>query len=165
MEKEDFKLRIKKIFNSSFFKLFLIFIVFLLVSAVSFRAGVDFGFRKSNFGRDWGDNYSRNFGMQKPDRMMSFADNMINQMPNPNGAIGKIIKIEEGSVVVMDEKDQTEKIILIDDDTEVRFMREKVEYNNLRIDDFIVVLGNPGAQGQIKARLIRLMPFPAEMPR
>jgi hypothetical protein len=90
---------------------------------------------------------------------------MINQMPNPNGAIGKIIKIEEGSVIVMDEKDQTEKIILIDDDTEVRFMREKVEYNNLRIDDFIVVLGNPGAQGQIEARLIRLMPFPAEMPR
>lgn len=163
MEKENLKIGFKKIFNSNFFKLFLAFIVFLLISAVSFRAGVNFGFKKSDFNCNWGDNYSRNFGMPMQGRMMEFEDRM-ERMPNPNGAIGKIIKINDSSIVVMDDKDKTEKIILVNDMTEIRFMKEEIEKNNLKIDDFVVILGGPNSQGQIEARLIRLIPFPADMP-
>jgi hypothetical protein len=56
------------------------------------------------------------------------------------------------------DNDGTEKIVLIKDDTSIRSMRDDISKDRLKVDDFIVVIGSPNAQGQIEAKLIRLMP-------
>ena len=124
----------------------------VLVALLIFYAGVNVGFYKASFGRDWGENYERNFGFG-PDIPILGKDNF----PNANGAIGKIIKVELPTVIVED-KDGTEKVVSIDSNTNIEKMTEQITVNDLKVDDFVVVIGTPDAQGQIEAKFIRVMP-------
>lgn len=142
-----------KVFESKILVGILYGIGIVIVLTLIFSMGVSVGFHKASFGRAWGDNYERNFGMM-PDRPMFGGDNF----PNAHGAAGKIIKIELPTIIVQD-KDNTEKVVLIKDDTQIQKIREQATKNDLKIDDFIVVIGTPNEQGQIEAKFIRVMPI------
>lgn len=147
---------IKKFLESNIsFKIFNL-IGIIIVVLIIFSIGVSVGFRKASFGRAWGENYERNFGM-RPDRQMFGKDNF----PNAHGAIGKIIKIELPTIIVQD-KGNTEKVILIKDDTQIQKMKSVATENELKIDDFVIIIGNPNEEGQIEAKLIRIMPIPPQ---
>ena len=152
------KEEIKKVFESKVAFRVLVVIGIVLVSILIFSAGVTVGFRKASFGRAWGENYARNFGMM-PDRPFLGQDNF----PNANGAIGKIIKITLPTIIVQD-KDNTEKVISIKDDTKIQKMMSVVKASDLAVDDFVVIIGSPNAQGQIEAKLIRIMPAGMPVP-
>jgi hypothetical protein len=117
-----------------------------------FYAGVTIGFYKASFGHAWGENYERNFGMMSDRPMLN-----ENNFPNANGAIGKIIKIELPTLIV-EGRDNTEKVILIKKDTQIQEIRKLITTNDLKVDDFVVVIGAPNEQGQIEAKFIRVMP-------
>lgn len=149
---------IKKIFESKTLVGFIYGIGAIIIIILIFSAGMSVGFRKASFGKAWGENYERNFGMMQDSPMFG-----RNNFPNAHGAIGKIIKIELPTIIVQD-KDDTEKVILIKEDTKVQEMRKNLSINDLKIDNFIVVIGTPNEQGQIEAKLIRIMPSPDLMP-
>lgn len=149
---------IKKVFDSKISNKVLITIGSAIVIILVFSAGVSVGFHKASFGRAWGENYERNFGM-RPNRPMF----MENNFPNAHGAIGKIIKIELPTIIVQD-KNNTEKVVLTKDDTQIQRMKERMSKNDLKIDNFVVVIGSPNEQGQIEAKLIRIMPSPELIP-
>ncbi len=81
----------------------------------------------------------------------------MQNFPNAHGTVGKIIKIELPTIIVQD-KDETEKVVLIKDDTSIRSGKTDITKNDLKVDDFIVVIGSPNTQGQIEAKLVRIMP-------
>ena len=145
--------KIKKIFESKVLVGVLYGVGIVVVILLIFSAGLSVGFHKASFGRAWGDNYEHNFGM-KPMPLFG-KDNF----PNAHGSIGKIIKIELPTIIVQDQ-DKTEKVILIKDDTKIQKMRENITTADLKIDDFIVVIGSPNDKGQIEAKFIRMMPLP-----
>ncbi len=63
--------------------------------------------------------------------------------------------------------DNAEKIVSVKDDTAINRFREKIKVGDLKIDDQIVVIGEPNDLGQIEAKLIRVIPlgqFSAPMP-
>lgn len=160
--KNNFKRTIEsKTFYTVMCTLGVLFVAFLI-----FQAGMIAGFKKASFGRDWGDNYAMNFGSphRGPERMMRGGFGDFGNLPNAHGAIGKIIKIELPTIVVLDEKDNTEKIVLVNDRTEIHKMRDNLTQGELKIDDHAIVIGTPNSSGQIEARLIRLLPVPFEMP-
>ena len=126
----------------------------MIILILVFSLGVSVGFHKASFGRAWGDNYERNFGMM-PNRPGFGKDNF----PNGHGAIGKIIKIEIPTIIVQD-KNNTEKVILLKDDTKIEKMAKDIKVNELAIDNFIIVIGSPNDKGQIEAKLLRVMPVP-----
>lgn len=160
MNKEQIKNEVKKFAESKNFKKLIYCVVALFILAIVFQAGMFAGFKKASFGNNWGNNYERNFGpMYKAPPFM--RDNLA-MMPNAHGAIGKIIKVEYPNIVVLD-KDQTEKIIVIKDDTSIIERKDKVAKESLTIDKFIIVIGNPNEQGQIEAKLIRVIPAPEEI--
>ena len=128
----------------------------VVVLGLIFSAGVSVGFHKASFGRAWGENYKNNFGMMPGGPNFGFGKD---NFPNAHGAIGKIIKIELPTIIVQD-KDNTEKVILIKDDTQIEKMKDKIQTTDLKMDDFIVVIGSPNDKGQIEAKFIRLMPAP-----
>ena len=146
--------KIKKIFESKFLVGILYGVGIVVAVLLIFSAGVSVGFRKASFGRAWGDNYEQNFGMRP---MPPFGGE--NNFPNAHGAAGKIIKIELPTVIVQDQ-DKTEKVVLIKDDTKIQKMRDNIVSTDLKLDDFIVVIGSPNNQGQIEAKFIRIMPSP-----
>ncbi|MFA6353629.1 MAG: hypothetical protein WCW93_01715 [Candidatus Paceibacterota bacterium] len=149
---------IKKVFESRITLKVLCVLGVIIVALLIFSAGITVGFRKASFGRAWGDNYEHNFGM-RPNRPMFGQDNF----PNANGAIGKIIKITLPTIIVQD-KDNTEKVILLKDDTKIQKMMSEIKASDLIIDDFVVIIGSPNAQGQIEAKLIRIMPAGMPIP-
>ena len=155
---QKIKERVAKIFESKVAFRVLVGIGIIIVAMLIFSAGISVGFHKASFGRAWGENYERNFGM-RPDRPMFGEDNF----PNANGAIGKIIKITLPNIIVQD-KDNTEKVIVIKDDTKIQKMMSAVKGSDLAIDDFVIIIGSPNDQGQIEAKLIRVMPLGMPVP-
>jgi hypothetical protein len=159
----EVKNKIKNFLNSKTFKNITYTLGILVIAFFIFQAGMLAGFRKVSFGRDWGDNYEKNFGSpHQPFRMggQNFGD--FGNMPNAHGAVGKIIKIELPTIVVFDVKDQTEKVIVVDNKTEIRKMRDIVTKEDLKIDEHVIVIGSPNSSGQIEAKLIRFIPAPPD---
>lgn len=159
MDKENIKNKIKNLFgsNNNNMKTVMYTLGVLVVISIIFQAGVFVGFHKAGFSRDLRNNYYENFGPKKSGPMSKMG--LGERFPNAHGAIGKIIKIDLPSIIVQD-KDNIEKIVLIKDDTKI--LRQKIELNkeDLVIDSFIVVIGSPNSNGQIESKLIRIMPNP-----
>lgn len=149
----------RKFFESKFLFKILCGIGIVLIALLIFYAGINVGFHKAEFGRAWGENYERNFGFG-PDHSLLGKDNF----PNANGAIGKIIKIELPTIIVED-KDSAEKVILIDSNTNIEKMTAQITMNDLKVDDFVVVIGAPNTQGQVEAKFIRVMPVGMPAPQ
>ncbi len=161
----ELKIKIKKVFESKSFRIAIYILGGLVIISLVFQAGMMAGFRKASFGRDWGDNYEKNFG--SPHRnppMMGDKFGDFGNLPNAGGAIGRIIKVELPTIIVLDEKDNTEKIVLINDKTEIRKMRDIAIQDDLKLDEHIIVIGIPNAKGQIEAKLIRFLPAPFNIP-
>ena len=156
--REEFQNKIKKIFESKKVLMVASIVGVFIIACLIFQAGVFVGFHKASFDRDWGKNYEQNFGMMGGNRG-PLGGGIINRenFPNAHGSAGKIIKIELPTIIVQD-KDGTEKVVLINDNTSIRSMMNDITKNDLKIDDFAVVIGSPNTQGQIEAKLIRLMP-------
>jgi hypothetical protein len=149
---------VKKVFDSKISFRILCVIGIVLVALLIFSAGIVVGFYKASFGHAWEENYEHNFGM-RPDHTI------FDNFPNDHGAIGKIIKIELPTIIVQD-KDNTEKVVLTNDDTQIQKLQASLTTSDLNLDDFVVVIGSPNNQGQIEAKFIRVMPLgmPASPP-
>jgi len=160
MNKKEIKEKIKSFLESKNYNKFIFIIGGLFILIFVFQIGMFAGFRKASFGRDWGNNYERNFGPKHLGPQL-INDNFI-ELPNAHGAIGKIIKIEYPNIYVLD-KDQTEKVIIINDSTNILERKEKIAKESLAVDKYIVVIGSPNKLGQIEAKLIRIIPTPEEM--
>ncbi len=126
----------------------------IIILGLIFSAGVSVGFHRASFGRAWGENYERNFGMLPSPGFNNLSGP---NFPNAHGAVGKIIKITIPSIIVAD-KDNTEKVILLSSDTKIQKIRTPANQTDLAINDFVVVIGSPNPQGQIEAKFIRIMP-------
>jgi hypothetical protein len=151
---ENIHKKILEVFESKILVGALYGIGIVIVLIIIFSAGVSVGFHKASFGRAWGDNYEKNFGMM-PGRPGFSRDNF----PNSHGSTGKIIKIELPTIIVQN-KDNTEKVILVKEDTKIQKMMENITAKNLVVNDYIVVIGSPNENGQIEAKFIRMIPSP-----
>lgn len=163
---EKIHTELKKVLESKVFIKVLYTAGIILIAMAIFSAGISVGFHKASFGRAWGDNYYNNFGMgHKNEIGKGFKKmGMMDYFPNAHGAVGKIIKIELPTIIVSD-KDNTEKVVLIKDDTKIQRMREEnLTTKDLTVDSFIVVIGSPNDKGQIEAKLIRIMPMDIPSP-
>lgn len=127
----------------------------IVVLLLVFQAGELIGYRKASFAFRGGDNYYRAF--EPENRQPMFGD----QFPGAHGAVGRIVKLDLPTFVVAG-PDNMEKEVSIDNDTIVRRFRNTIKASDLKINDYVVVIGAPDDNSDpvIKARLIRLMPPP-----
>jgi hypothetical protein len=166
MNTNEIKTKAKGIIESKTFRTIIYTMGVIALVFIIFQAGMVAGFRKASFGRDWGDNYATNFGSPHMGLQMMgqrFGD-LNNNLPNAHGAIGKIISIDLPTIVVLDEKDNTEKSVLINDKTKIIEQRDIVGSSELKVDDHVIIIGNPNSSGQIEALLIRFLPVPLDIP-
>jgi hypothetical protein len=154
--KEKIKTIVKSVSDSKKVKTMIMIIACFAVASIIFQAGEIVGFKKASFGKHWGENYERNFGMVKHDRMMG---EMPDRLPNAHGAIGKVAKIELPNIIVTD-RDGVEKIVVLGADTLIKKGQDNIEQKDLLLNDFVVVVGSPDDKGQVVAKLIRVMPSP-----
>lgn len=125
-----------------------LFLVFLAGEAV--EAG------KANFSYRWGESYYRNLvgpHSATPFNMMRGGNFMMGY-----GTAGSIIKIDNATLTIQDERDKSEKTVVVGKDTVIRRFRDALQLSDLKVDDDVIVVGSPNNSGQIEARLIRVLP-------
>lgn len=114
--------------------------VFVAVVLI-FGAGVKVGEVKARYSYRWAENYHTNFAGK-------FID--------AHGTFGEIIEIKDNSFVVKGRGD-IEKIIVTTKETVIKNGMETIE-DGLKVGDQVVIIGAPTSEGQIEAKLIRVMP-------
>ena len=133
----------------------LIVVGIIIVVLVIFEAGIFVGFHKASFSYRLGENYYQTFGGPRGD----FGEIAGNGFPNTNGVNGKIIKINLPSIVIEDQT-SIERVVVITDDTSIRKFREEIKPEDLKVGDYVVIIGSPNDSAQTEAHLIRLIPPP-----
>ena len=135
---------------------FIKWLIIVLLFVFVFKLGISVGREMERFACNWTASYHKNFGGPQN----GFVDAWRSQSPdmiNSRGIFGKIIQINGDSLVVQSQ-DNKEVVVTIASDTVVTKLRDQVGKETLKINDFLVVLGNPDVNGQITAKLIRILP-------
>ncbi len=86
---------------------------------------------------------------------------------NGHGAVGEIIQIEKDQLIVQ-ARDGTTQTVIVTKETRVeRGLQQKgakLVLPDLKVGNYILVIGAPNAEGQINAKLIRVIEHPALTP-
>ncbi len=167
-------MNIKNIIQSKRTRGLIIGIGLVIIVLIIFQAGIFVGYKKASFSYRWGENYHNNFAGPREGFFGNFRRGFGDKdFINANGTFGSIIK-NDGSMdstsspqassgqvtLVIKGKDDVEKTVLVSDKTKIINRRETIRASDLKVDDYVVVIGSPNEQGQIEAKLIRLMPMP-----
>lgn len=147
---------INKIFQSKASQGILFGLAGLIVVLFIFKVGMVVGSRKADFSSRWGEKYHQNFAGP---RGGFFNDLGREDFIEANGVFGQVIKID-GQTLVVKGRDNVERIVLVKEDTAIMRFREKIKPSDLKNDDYVVVIGEPNDNGQIEAKLIRVLPPP-----
>ncbi|MFA6429165.1 MAG: hypothetical protein WCV84_01565 [Patescibacteria group bacterium] len=138
-----------------------------VLSAV-FTAGIAVGGRKARHVMGWCGNYERQFTrpplgvgarLERDPRRgeaFPFAPPML---PGGHGVFGKVLSVAEGSLMVQG-KDTVEQEVLVTTSTQIRLGRDEQVLTEIKPDMAVAVFGAPNGQGQIDARLIRVIERP-----
>lgn len=149
--------------NMNLYKISLFGLLGFLLLIFVFKVGEIVGARKADFSCRWSDNYQRNFGGPRQGFLKGFGDK---DFIEANGTVGQIIKIapsasgQASSTLVIKGRGDIEKIILVNASTTIKNLEKTVQASDLKVDDMVVVIGQPNDNGQIEAKLIRIMPAP-----
>lgn len=161
----------KEFIQSKVFKIVAAIIGGFLIVVVIFGAGVAVGLHKARFSENFGKNYERNFmGSRFQDEnrgdMMNdrrgFVGGMMNQVEgrdlrNGYGLSGTVISVTDSNIVIKDQ-DNKESTVTVSDKTLIKSQSDNLKLSDLKVDDKIVVMGNPGDNGAVNASLIRVFP-------
>ncbi|MDD5738428.1 MAG: hypothetical protein PHY72_00660 [Candidatus Pacebacteria bacterium] len=145
-----------KIFQSSLFKGFLFGLLGFLILVFVFKVGEIVGIKKADFSCRWSNNYHQNFGGPRQGFMQGFGDR---DFIEANGVVGQIIQLGTSTISIKGRGD-IEKIVVITASTTINSLNQTIQISDLKVDDMLVVIGQGNNQGQIEAKLIRVMPVP-----
>ncbi len=125
----------KHFFQSHALAVVLSIIVVLVLVMGAFAVGERVGFHKASFD----------------------PNNGNHMMTDAHGSAGKVIAITLPTITIED-KDNTEKTVVVSDQTVIRKFRNTLTSQDIAVGDYIVAIGEPNTQSQIAATLIRILP-------
>ncbi|MFA5747205.1 MAG: hypothetical protein WC926_03985 [Candidatus Paceibacterota bacterium] len=144
--------------NPDFFKIFFLVIIGLMILLSVFKLGIVVGEKKADFTRQWSDNYHMNFAGPKEGFFKNLGDK---DLIEASGTFGQIIKMD-GSTIVVKGQNDVEKTVIAGEGIQIKRFNEDVGITDLKVDDRVVIIGEPNESGQIEAKFIRIMPPPPE---
>jgi len=148
--------QLQESFQSKKFRSIIVTIGIVVSALLIFFAGIEVGYMKASFSYGFGESYYRSFG---PDSNHRGFGMLPSDISGAHGVSGKIISITLPRMVLAD-NDNTEKTVLIDDDTVVRELRGTITPADLKVSDYVIVIGSPDASAEIEAKFIRVLPPP-----
>ncbi|MBP7804605.1 MAG: hypothetical protein KA052_00065 [Candidatus Pacebacteria bacterium] len=152
MDSSNFK---EKIQSKKFHRILACVLIGFITICV-FTLGVQVGIMKAGFNYQSGDNYYRTFGPKGPHHMATVSPNMS----EVHGVSGEIVSIKLPFIIVADD-DLTEKTVVISEKTILRKLRNTITSSDLAVNDYIVIIGEPGENSvNIEAKFIRVLPPP-----
>ena len=135
-------------------------LVGLAILMGTFSLGVFVGYHKARFSYAWGENYHNNFGGPRGGLFKDFSGK---EFIDAHGTYGQIVKVTSSTLIVKG-RANVEKIVVVNDDTSIMRLRGVIKISGLKINDNIIVIGEPNEQGQIEAKFIRFLPATSNLP-
>jgi hypothetical protein len=127
----------------------------LVISA--FGVGIWVGEKRAEFSFRWAEDYHRNFG--GPQRGI-FGNFPAQDFINSHGIFGQVITID-GNNIMIKGQDNMEKTAVVSEKTTMVTNATKIPLSSIKVNDMVVIIGSPNAQGQIDAKFIRVLPQPS----
>jgi hypothetical protein len=132
----------------------------LLIILLSFAAGAGIALRKARFNCFRGQGMEYNFmGPQMMDRdrgpMGFFHEFEGRDFKSGHGLTGTITTVSDNAVVVKD-RDGKDNNVNVTDQTIIRSNRNNLKISDLKANDQVVIMGQPGDNGVVNATLIRV---------
>lgn len=151
-------MNIDNFFQSKGFKYLIMGVFCFIILVFVFKMGMFIGTIKANFSFKWAEQYHRNFAGPEKGFFGDFKDDFKGQnFIVSSGVFGQIIKIDGWQLTISGPKD-LEKVIIVSNETIIRFLKEDKKLSDLKVNDNIVVIGEANNSGQIEAKLIRVIP-------
>lgn len=146
--------KIKEIGKSKWFHRILIGIGVFIAALLVFQLGQFVGFRRANFSYRHGEMFYRGFSNRGERPMDSFfgRDFLMG-----NGIVGRVLQVSTSSLVVM-EQNGVERVVLVTPETLLRSFREAFLLSDLKEGDMLTIIGTSGTDGEVTAKLIRILP-------
>jgi hypothetical protein len=144
----------KNFFQTKTFSKILWCVAGLIMAGLIFQAGIFVGYYKASFSYRLGDEYHSIFGDRN-----SLPGQNGEEFSGAYGASGDILKIDLPNIVI-EGQNSVEETVVLSTSTIFRSMRDTIKATDLKTDDFVVVIGQPNDNGQIEAKLVRVVPPP-----
>ncbi len=130
----------------------------VILLLVVFQLGVFVGAHKAEFSYNWSHNYHQMFGGPRGGFFRNFDGR---DFIGGHGAAGQIANIQDNQVIIKG-RDGIEKSILVGTDTAINKMGQSLKITDLKINDNVVVIGEPTTNGSVEARIIRVFDSPPQ---
>ena len=163
----------QEMFRGKSFKGVVFFGVSIVMLLGVFALGVRVGERRAHYSSSWGANYERNF-LRGPGGMMGgdfergalrgheddwgpgmMRDFGRRDFRNGHGVAGIIVSVSDNMIVIKD-ADGKENTVAVNDKTIIKNGRDSINVGDLKNNQRIVIIGNPGDNGVVQADLIRV---------
>ncbi len=145
----------KKPLHPDILKWVIIGLLVIVVIVLIFGVGLLVGEKKSKFSYRWAEQYHKMFAGPQAGFFGDWRSFPRGEFTEAHGAFGEIIEMKENEFVIKGRGD-VEKVILITDKTIIQKGREKVKKEDLKVGNFVVVIGSPNEEGKIEAKMIRI---------
>ena len=128
----------------------------LLVILIVFQAGLFVGYRQGAFSSNWDNSLGRD--IRDPH---SFFAPFIRDGEDaiPHGSAGEIISVKL-PLIMLKSVNGTEQIVVLSPTTTIRSLRDAASTSELSIGKNVIVIGEPGNDGEIEASFVRIIPPP-----
>ena len=145
----------QKVFSHEILKRIIVGLLAIVVLILVFGLGILIGEKKAKFSYLWAENYHKMFAGPPVGFFRDWRSFPRARFIEAHGNFGEIIKMKENEFVLKG-KDDVEKVILIDDKTIIKKGRETIKNENLKVGNWVVVIGSPNEEGKIEAKFIRV---------
>lgn len=145
----------KKNINHDFLKWIIAGLVAIVLLFLAFGFGVFVGEKKAKFSYRWAEQYHKLFAGPSAGFFGEWKKFPRGEFMSAHGIFGEVIEKKEKEFVVKDRGD-IEKVILIGEKTIIQKGREKLKKEDLKVGNFVVVIGSPNEEGKIEAKIIRI---------
>ena len=127
-----------------------------------FHIGEEFGYKKAEVIGRMSDGYYQAFDPSSPGQNGPFGY-LFDDQTDSHGVAGKVVNVSDNKIIVAD-NEGIEKSVLVDKDTILKNHRDNIVVSDIKADDYVIVIGLPAADGQITAKIIRVVPPPQNTP-
>jgi len=145
----------KQFFNSPNYKRLTFWIGLTVLLLLTFQGGIFVGFHKASMAYQFDERYRGAYGSHFRSGPFGLPQD---DFPEAHGAAGRVLSVSLPTIVIEDKN--SERIVLLNDETVIRKDRDKVGAETIMANDFVVVIGAPNEKQEVVAKFIRMLPPP-----
>lgn len=145
----------KKFIHHDILKWIILGLFIIAIIILVFGVGILVGERKAKFSYRWAEQYHKMFAGPRVGFFSNWRSFPRGGYIEAHGSFGEIIKIKENEFVIKG-KENIEKVILITEKTIIKKAREVIKKEDLRVGNWVVIIGSPNEDGKIEAKMIRV---------